>query len=59
MPPGLKAEPPCWGYRRIWAYLRVVEPVLVNQQRMRRLMREPPLLVPPHLGRQVITIVAA
>jgi hypothetical protein len=26
----LKAEPPFWGYRSIWAYLRVVEECAVN-----------------------------
>jgi putative transposase len=45
----LKAEHPFWGYRRIWAYLRCVEQLPVNQKRMWRLMREPHLLVPPNL----------
>jgi putative transposase len=45
----LKAEHPCWGYRRSWAYLRVVEQGLVNKQRSLRLMREQHLLVPPNL----------
>jgi hypothetical protein len=36
----LKAEPPFWGYRRVWASLRVVEPPPVNTKRVRRLMPE-------------------
>jgi putative transposase len=43
-----KAEPPFWGYRRIWAYLRLVEERTVNTKRVLRLMREPHLLVTPH-----------
>jgi putative transposase len=42
---GLTAEHPCWGYRRIWAYLRVVEQVPVNKKRMLRLLRDHRLLV--------------
>jgi putative transposase len=30
----LKAEPPCWGYRRIWAYLYFGERRAVNKKRM-------------------------
>jgi putative transposase len=45
----LKAEHLFWGYRRIWAYLRCVEPLLVNNKRIWRLMREHHLLVPPNL----------
>ena len=45
----LKAEPPFWGYRRLWASLRCVERRTGNQQRIVRLMRAPHLLVPPHL----------
>src|ERR671922_2347826 len=45
----LKAEHPFWGYRRIWAYLRFVEQEPVNKKRIRRLMREHHLLVPPNL----------
>lgn len=43
----LKAEPPFWGYRRIWAYLHFVERQPVNKKRVRRLMREHSLPVPP------------
>jgi putative transposase len=41
----LKAEPPCWGYRRIWAYLGFVERLAIHQKRSWRLMREQHLLV--------------
>ena len=30
----LKAEHPFWGYRRIWAYLRYVDSLIVNQKRI-------------------------
>jgi hypothetical protein len=45
----LTAEPPFWGDRRLWAYLRCVAQLPVNQQRIWRLMREHRLLVPPNL----------
>jgi putative transposase len=45
----LKAAHPFWGYRRIWAYLRIVEQQAVNQKRVLRLMRQHQLLVPPNL----------
>jgi putative transposase len=45
----LKAEHPFWGYRRIWAYLRFVEPLPVNKKRIWRLMREHHLVVPSNL----------
>jgi putative transposase len=44
----LKAEHPFWGYRRIWAYLRVVEQLPIKKKRMLRLMREHQLLVQPN-----------
>jgi HTH-like domain len=44
----LKAEHPFWGYRRLWAYLRVVEQLPVNKKRILRLLREHHLLVTPH-----------
>lgn len=43
-----KAEPPCWGDRRIWADRRFVEPWPVHKTRGLRLMREHHLVVPPH-----------
>jgi putative transposase len=48
----LKAEHPFWGYRRLWADRRFVEPLPVHKQRMWRLMREHHLLVPPNLRLQ-------
>jgi putative transposase len=45
----LKAEPPFWGYRRIWAYWRLVEQPPVNKKRVLRLMRQHHLLVQPNL----------
>lgn len=41
----LKADHPFWGYRRIWAYLRYVEGLLVNKKRVYRLSKENDLLV--------------
>ena len=46
---GLKAEHPFWGYRRIWAYLHVVERLSVNKKRVVRVMKEHHLLVTPNL----------
>jgi putative transposase len=37
----LTAEHPFWGYRRLWAYRRFVEPLPVHKQRMWRLMGFP------------------
>jgi transposase InsO family protein len=45
----LKAEHPCWGYRRIWAYLGCVAQLPVHKKRLWRLMRAPHLRVPPHV----------
>jgi putative transposase len=45
----LKAEHPCWGYHRIWAYLRFVEQQPINKKRIWRLVREHHFLVPPNL----------
>jgi hypothetical protein len=45
----LKAAPPFWGDRRIWAYLHFIERLPVNQKRIWRLMREHHLLVAPNL----------
>jgi len=41
----LKAEHPFWGYRRVWAWLRHRENVVVNQKRVRRIMKESGLMV--------------
>jgi transposase InsO family protein len=44
----IKAEHPFWGYRRIWAQLRV-QNLPVNKKRVLRLMRRNDLLVKPNL----------
>jgi len=41
----IKAEHPFWGYRRVWAYLRYVNGVVVNKKRAYRLMKENNLTV--------------
>ena len=45
----LKAEHPFWGYRRIWAYLRYVDGLVVNQKRVYSVMKAADLLVRPNL----------
>jgi len=45
---GIKAEHPFWGYRRVWAYLRYVDRLVVNKKRVYRLMREHNLTVKPN-----------
>jgi hypothetical protein len=44
----LKAEHPCWDYRRIWTALRCIEQQAVNKTRSWRLMREHHRLVSPN-----------
>jgi len=44
----LKAEHPFWGYRRIWAHLKYVNKMEINQKRVLRLMQKHGLLVKPH-----------
>ena len=44
----LKAEHPFWGYRRIWAHLKYVSKMEINQKRVLRLMQKHGLLVKPH-----------
>ncbi len=41
----IKAEHPFWGYRRVWAWLNHREGLLVNQKRVRRIMKEQRLMV--------------
>jgi putative transposase len=48
----LKAAHPFWGDRRLWAYLRCLEPWPIHKQRLWRLMREHHLLVRPTLQRK-------
>jgi len=44
----IKGEHPFWGYRRVWAYLRYIDGLLVNKKRVYRLMREHNLTVKPN-----------
>jgi len=44
----IKAEHPFWGYRRVWAYLRYVNELIVNKKRVYRLIREHNLTVKPN-----------
>ncbi|WP_051694112.1 IS3 family transposase [Desulfohalovibrio reitneri] len=46
---GIKADHPFWGYRRVWAFLRFVDGVVVGQNRVYRLMSEHDLTVKPNL----------
>jgi len=46
----IKLEHPFWGYRRVWAYLRYIDGLLVNKKRVYRLMREHNLTVKPNPG---------
>ena len=44
----IKADHPFWGYRRVWAYLRYIDGLIVNKKRVYRLMRENNLTVKPN-----------
>ncbi len=44
----IKGEHPFWGYRRVWAYLRYIDGLIVNKKRIYRLMRENNLTVKPN-----------
>jgi len=44
----IKKEHPFWGYRRVWAYLRYINLLIVNKKRVYRLMRENNLTVKPN-----------
>ena len=41
----IKSDHPLWGYRRIWAYLRYREGLIIGKNRVYRLMKENALLV--------------
>jgi hypothetical protein len=45
---GRKAAPPCWGDRRIGAYVHCVAGVAGKQKRGLRVLREPHLVVKPN-----------
>jgi putative transposase len=44
----LKADHPFWGYRRVWAHLRFIDGLVINQKRVLRLMRQHDLTVKPN-----------
>ena len=44
----IKSEHPLWGYRRVWAYIRYREGVVVGRNRIYRLMKEKQLIVSPN-----------
>jgi putative transposase len=44
----IKAEHPFWGYRRVWAHLRFIDGLVINQKRVLRLMRAHELTVKPN-----------
>ena len=44
----IKGDHPFWGYRRVWAYLRYIDGLIVNKKRIYRLMRENSLTVKPN-----------
>ncbi len=44
----IKKDHPFWGYRRVWAYLRYIDGLIVNKKRIYRLMRENNLTVKPN-----------
>jgi len=45
----IKLDHPLWGYRRIWAYIRYRDGVVVGKNRVYRLMKENQLLVTKNL----------
>jgi transposase InsO family protein len=47
----LKTDHPFWGYRRVWAWLRYREGMLINQKRVRRLMKENGLMATQRVHR--------
>ena len=44
----IKVDHPFWGYRRVWAYLRYIDGLIVNKKRIYKLMRENNLTVKPN-----------
>jgi len=44
----IKSGHPFWGYRRMWAYLRYVDGLVINKKRVYRLMKEHSLIVRPN-----------
>jgi len=44
----IKAEHPFWGYRRVWAYLKYRQNIVINHKRVYLLMKKHNLLVKPN-----------
>ena len=44
----IKAEHPFWGYRRVWAYLKYRQNIIINHKRVYLLMKKHNLLVKPN-----------
>lgn len=44
----IKSDHPLWGYRRIWAYMRYRDGVVIGKNRVYRLLKENQLLVLPN-----------
>ena len=42
----IKGEHPAWGYRRVWAYIRLHDRLQINHKRVYRLMKMHGLMVP-------------
>ncbi|MDA1353031.1 MAG: IS3 family transposase, partial [bacterium] len=41
----IKSEHPLWGYRRVWAYLRYRDGIVVGKNRIYRIMKENRLII--------------
>ncbi len=46
----IKADPPLWGYRRVWAYLRYRNGLVVGKNTICRIMKENTLLVQKNMA---------
>ncbi len=44
----IKAEHPFWGYRRVWAYLKYRQNIVINHKRIYLLMKRHNLIVTPN-----------
>ncbi|MFQ5963346.1 MAG: IS3 family transposase [Candidatus Scalinduaceae bacterium] len=44
----IKAEHPFWGYRRVWAYLKYRQNIVLNHKRVYLLVKKHNLLVKPN-----------
>lgn len=44
----IKSDHPLWGYRRVWAYLRYRQSIIIGKNRVYRLLKEMDLIVSPN-----------